>query len=408
MSTQKLKNIKKTNAWKAAEWDYGEIIAEYQFPLFSERPTVETMARRMDEILETCPQYFPASLFRGQLYILEGKHELAIQHYDQGFEMMLILANKEEQITTVDNFIDFLELQLRYDLCCKYLRKFIELFPKKALFFDYLASNLAQSKNGNIEDALSIQDKAIELEPLNATFLSNQAWLNLIAGRLDEAETFLNKAFEIKPDHKHVKGNLEILEYLKKNGNGTFLDFLLRPINREELQQLDVDEDYEKLDALCNEYNECRMHAFKHILLKEGEYSAYKVSELSKTLILFFRFIDQIMNVVGFLYEDIFDVYDYFEHIMHKFFFKYRDIDDEIFDDIYNSLIIFYDFLSKHKLVGSEEYKEFVKGINGKKSTLRKKMHRYNDIRHNYEMREEEKENIRDELFEGDHLCPFL
>lgn len=408
MDTKKLKSIKTTNTWRDAEWDYDEILTSYQFPLLGKRPTAETIAKRMDEILETCPQYFPASLFRGQLYILEGNDELAIQHYDQGFEAMLILANEKELIETIDNFIDFLELQLRYDLCCKYLRKFTVRFPNKALFYDYLASNLAQSKNGNVEDALSIQAKAIELEPLNATFLSNQGWLNLIAGRLGEAEMILNKALEMKPDDKFVKGNLEILEYLQKIGKGTFLDFLLRPINREELQKLDVEEDYEKLDALCNEYNECRMQAFKNILLKEGEYSAYTVSEMSKTLILFFRFVDQILNVAGFLYENIFDIEEYFEPIMHKFIFKHGDIDDEIFDDIYNSITIFYDFLCKHKLIGSEEYKEFVKRINGKKSTLRKKMHRYNQIRHDYEMSEQEKENIREELFEGDHLWPHI
>jgi tetratricopeptide (TPR) repeat protein len=202
MDTKKLKNIRRTNAWKAAEWDYSGIIASYQFPLLGERPTVETMAIRMDEILETCPQFFPASLHRGQLYILEGKDDLAIQHYDQGFEMMRNLTTEKELIDTINNFIDFLENELRFDMCCKYLRQFIELFPQKALFYDYLAGDIARSKN-----------------------------------------------------------------------------------------------------------------------------------------------------------ENIFEIQQYFEPIMHKFIFKHGDIDDEIFDEIYNSLILFYDFLRKYKLVNTEDYK---------------------------------------------------
>ena len=92
---------------------------------------------------------------------------------------------------------------------------------------------------------------------------------------------------------------------------------------------------------------------------------------------------------------------------MHKFIFKHKDVDNEIFNDIYMSLITFYGFLSQYKLLGKSEYKEFVGYIKGMKSELREKMHRYNKIRHDYTMSDEEKEDIREELFEGDHSWPF-
>ena len=44
----------------------------------------------------------------------------------------------------------------------------------------------------------------------------------------------------------------------------------------------------------------------------------------------------------------------------------------------------------------------------GIKSELREKMLRYNEVRHNLDYSEEEKEKIRDELFEGDHELLFL
>ena len=42
------------------------------------------------------------------------------------------------------------------------------------------------------------------------------------------------------------------------------------------------------------------------------------------------------------------------------------------------------------------------------KDELIDKMERYNLIRHDDDMDEEEKEAIREELFEGDHAWPFL
>jgi len=42
------------------------------------------------------------------------------------------------------------------------------------------------------------------------------------------------------------------------------------------------------------------------------------------------------------------------------------------------------------------------------KKELIGKMQRYNAIRHNNDLDEEEKEAIRDELFDGDHAWPFF
>jgi hypothetical protein len=39
---------------------------------------------------------------------------------------------------------------------------------------------------------------------------------------------------------------------------------------------------------------------------------------------------------------------------------------------------------------------------------LLEKMERYNAIRHDQDLDEDEKEEIRAELFEGDHLWPFI
>ncbi len=108
-----------------------------------------------------------------------------------------------------------------------------------------------------------------------------------------------------------------------------------------------------------------------------------------------------------FLFDDLVTIHIHFKPIMHKFIFKPKDVDDEIFEDIYMSLIAFYDFLFRHKLLDGSDYKEFVRDIKGMKSELRGKMHRYNKIRHDNTISDEEKEDIREELFEGDYTWPF-
>lgn len=68
----------------------------------------------------------------------------------------------------------------------------------------------------------------------------------------------------------------------------------------------------------------------------------------------------------------------------------------------------FYKFLSKHKLVEKAEFKELEKEMKNLKPELMEKMLRYNEVRHNDDYTEEEKENVREELFEGDHAWPIL
>ncbi|MBA7712822.1 hypothetical protein ES703_121812 [subsurface metagenome] len=118
---------------------------------------------------------------------------------------MIEIIEGKELDDTVDNITDGLERHLRYDLCCRYLKRLIKLYPKKGLYYNYLAGYIAQSKNGNISEAITIQIKAIELEPENATFLSNLGWIHLEAGNLKDAEIALNKALKIQPDHQSAE-----------------------------------------------------------------------------------------------------------------------------------------------------------------------------------------------------------
>ena len=87
---------------------------------------------------------------------------------------------------------------------------------------------------------------------------------------------------------------------------------------------------------------------------------------------------------------------------------KFYDIDDHMIEEIYESLLEYYGFLSKHKLASVKNFRLFKKDILGIKQELIDKMERYNMIRHDHELDEDEKEAIREEIFAGDHAWPFF
>jgi hypothetical protein len=95
-----------------------------------------------------------------------------------------------------------------------------------------------------------------------------------------------------------------------------------------------------------------------------------------------------------------------FKPIMHKVILGTGDIDEEIFNDIYTALQVFYKFLAKRNVVSG--YKSFENEMLKLKPELMEKMLRYNEIRHNAEYTDEEKDEIREVLFEGDALCPLF
>ena len=118
--------------------------------------------------------------------------------------------------------------------------------------------------------------------------------------------------------------------------------------------------------------------------------------------------VEEIQGSGYFLYDDMATVSDDFKPIMHKFIFKTGDIDEKIFNDVYSALLEFYGFLAKRKLVSTADYNELKEVMLELKPELMEKMRRYNEIRHNDDYTEEEKEDIRDELFDGDYTWSFL
>jgi hypothetical protein len=158
---------------------------------------------------------------------------------------------------------------------------------------------------------------------------------------------------------------------------------------------------------LCATYNRDRLQALGRHLAAD-EKSRSRCADVIRTLESFFDFVDRVSAMAGLLYEDIGHLHVNFQPIMHKFIFKFADVDREMMEDVCESLLEYYGFLARKNLVSPAEIKRFRAMIRRKRKGLIDKMERYNAIRHDDGLDEEEKEAIREELFEGDHAWPHL
>jgi hypothetical protein len=229
----------------------------------------------------------------------------------------------------------------------------------------------------------------------------------LMGGELKEAGIALRQALQVEPKDPVAAGNLEIYEYLGKHG-GNYFDYLRRPLDRNRIDRLADQEKWDRADSLRADYNNCRTEAFAQSILLESPEMLPRLPRLLATLRVFFHFVDQLDSSGVFLNEDISLVHTNFKPIMHKFIFKFGDVDRETTEDVFEALMAYYGFLASRRIVNAAEFKDLRKTISGMKVELIGKMERYNAIRHDQTIEDERKEAIREELFEGDHAWPHI
>jgi len=246
----------------------------------------------------------------------------------------------------------------------------------------------------------------VEIAPEKSQLWSNLGWMQMIAGNIREARVSLEKALSLKPGDKIVEGNLRIHSYLARHG-GNYFDYLLRPLDRNKIDKLATAEKWEEAEALCSDYNSCRIEAMaREILLNGGKDISFLPDTLS-TLRCFFGFAGE-LNIEGcFLQEDLSFIASNFKSIMHKFIFKFADVDCGMIKEIYDALFRYYGFLAARGIVPAGNFRAFQKDALGIKAELIAKMEKYNVIRH-ADMPEKKRESLRGELFEDDHLYPHL
>jgi tetratricopeptide (TPR) repeat protein len=73
---------------------------------------------------------------------------------------------------------------------------------------------------GRVEEAIALEEKALEADPLNLRGIGNLANTYRVAGRLDEAEALLGRLLELKPDHGAAYGILSAVRLQRGDVEG--------------------------------------------------------------------------------------------------------------------------------------------------------------------------------------------
>jgi hypothetical protein len=228
-----------------------------------------------------------------------------------------------------------------------------------------------------------------------------------MGGELEEAGNALAEALRLKQKDPVASGNLKILEYLRRHG-GTYWDYLERPLDRKQIERLADQEKWDRAMDLCADFNDCRTEAFaQSTFLKSGKERS-RLPDLLATLRSFFDFLSRIDSSGTSLNEDIGRLHRNYKPIMHKFNFKFGDVDREMMEDVFEALQAYYGFLASRRIVNASDFTHLQETILKTECELLDKMEQYNAVRHDPAISEKKKERLREKLFEGDHFWPHI
>ncbi|MBU4129099.1 hypothetical protein KJ582_03180 [bacterium] len=402
---RKKKSIENTDAWNIADWEYSGMIAQDIMPLLSAPIVGQKRIDCLKEILKVCPEYYPALIESGYRYIKTGKDEIGKESIDKGLLSLKTHFSKKNLIDAHYDTCEFLEKHLRFEMAIEYYSQLMDLESDKANVYDSIS--YCYSCIGNFEKALETQRKALELCDSNHRFYCNMGWIEMICGHLDAAKTMLEKSLELNQKDKITLNNYEACKLMLESKQlKNWEAYLLRETDHEYLEELEDEDNMEEYEKQVRIYNRDKIEAFKFDLVRNPNYTPAEKYDILFTLNYIFDLIWESYGSKFFFNDDIAGIREYFKPIMHKVILKTGDIDEEIFNGVYDALLEFYKFLAKRKVVS--EYKSLENEMLQLKKELMEKMLRYNEIRHNDKYTKEEKDEIREELFEGDAFWPFL
>jgi Flp pilus assembly protein TadD len=107
------------------------------------------------------------------------------------------------------------------------LRKVMKLAPSNQHAYNALGYSLAE-RNIRLTEAFTLIEKALELAPQDPFIMDSMGWVQFRLGRLQEAETLLRRAYELRSDPEigthlgevlWVKGQQEDAKKLWRDAN---------------------------------------------------------------------------------------------------------------------------------------------------------------------------------------------
>jgi tetratricopeptide (TPR) repeat protein len=331
---------------------------------------------KLKSIVKNYPFYYPAYLDMG-CRLLRINIQQATEALDIGYGICIMVSDFE----TIDKdyYIVFenLEMLIHPEFVVRYALQLIEKFPYKAVFYDSAAYAFASL--GEKEQALAFGKKAVGLSPKNSYFLNNLGMYYLELKMYDEAE----KCFKlsIKAEKKHVNPVNNLATCAKMRALGlSGKEYCLLPIDKNTIRELKKDSDSDMLQEYVDNVNQFKMLALKDALAEKSQNKVHTFDRLFKALSVFFHFIESISDEY-FIYEEVVYVHINFESIMHMFIIRHNDVNEQIVNEIYQSLYLFYGYLSENEIILNKHFEAFKEKADSLKIGLLDKVNKYNKVR---------------------------
>jgi tetratricopeptide (TPR) repeat protein len=396
-------NPRKSPEWREAENWFNKL---HTVPVFSimggsmmPGPDAGGLDGELENLLVSCPSYFPGWFYRGEYMLRIGKNTEGEKYIEKGFEQMAEVLDDEGEFERVlYQRIENLEKLLRYDLTAKLMEKAVRLYPDTAPYYDDLAYYILQLPARDKNEALRMQEKAMEIDPDDDCFINNLGWIYLMMGNFKEAETYFQKALDFNVDNPGALKNLDTAEYMMEH-KLNYSAYLLRPAGMDEINKLRENVDFEGAAELCREYNADRVDAFKLDSLQNNIRPAHEILDIIQPFLFFMNDVEKNAADEIFLYENIDLLCDRFKFFLYRFIITTEFIEEQFLSEINRSLGLFYDFLRDGKLISPGQHKRFTDQINSTIGEFSRRIEDYNRIRHDINLQEKEREAAIEELF---------
>ena len=163
-----------------------------------------------DKAIELDSQNNYAWINKGLALYRQGKYDEAIQCYDRAIEIdpQYALAWSNKGVALDD--------QGKYDEAIQCYDHVIEIDPQDTDSWN-LKLNIIAGRKGKIGDALTLCNKALEMNPESSTLLDYKGEILYCLGDYEEALTYYNKALEIELDPTVFYDKGLVLKKLKHN-----------------------------------------------------------------------------------------------------------------------------------------------------------------------------------------------
>ena len=232
------KSIENTKAWERADWDYWGLIAQDAMPLLSPPLAGEERIDYLKEILNECPEYYPALFELGYRNIKEGKDEIAKGFIDKGLQSLKPHFSVKDLIDAYYNICEFLEEHLRFEMAIEYYNQLKEIEKDKARVYDSLSNCYVYL--GELDKAFETQQKAIELCDSNHRFYCNMGWVEMLRGNLDAAKIMLERSLALNQEDEVTINNYEACKLMLKSKRlKNWEAYLLRETDYGKLEKLE-------------------------------------------------------------------------------------------------------------------------------------------------------------------------